>query len=340
MYNLISSMGGASHNLFHGILSIPKATVTSAKIRRSQMLSKTISSGWPKFHNFLDLGRNSILIQLKFGITTCHNYTDLLANFGIPKFRIQKVIFSKVSHFNITFGISTLDLYCYHTFKPPWPNFLSSEILFQFTDRAAISEIMKFRIKKAIFSKVTHFDITLWFSILEFYHNQTFKQPWPNFPTSGRFSKLTHRGNSCLHRTSQQLPLIPSHLYRLHSHWFYSCYSDIRFNNYLRTTYHESSSRPSLGKLSKFMIFILWNLIRKSANSSANSAIADIELVMCDVEDLAREDKPFPRLTTVKHRQSDEQLSKVQAHIVTARTCLVTTCQQLGTDISDYIHEE
>ena len=335
----MSSMGETLHDFFHGISHcIPKVTVTPA-IRSSQKLSKTISSGWPKFHNFLDLGRNSILIQLKFGITTCHNYTNLLANFGIPKFRIQKVIFSKVSHFNITFGISTLDFYCHHTFKPPWPNFLSSEILFQFTDRAAISEIMKFRIKKAIFSKVTHFDITLWFSILEFYHNQTFKQPWPNFLTSGRLLKFKHRGNSCLHRNSQQLSLIPSHLYRLHSHWFYSCHSDIRFNNYLRTTYHESSSRPSFGKLNKFMIFIFWNLIRKSANSSANSVTADIELVMCEAEDLAREGKPFPRLTTVKHRQSHEQLSKVQAHIVTARTCLVNTCQQLGTDISDYIHE-
>ena len=68
--------------------------------------------------------------------------------------------------------------------------------------------------------------------------------------------------------------------------------------------------------------------------------IADIELVMCEAEDLALEGKQVPRSTTIKHRQLNDQLSKIQAQIVTARTCLVNTCQQLGTDISDYIHEE
>ena len=61
---------------------------------------------------------------------------------------------------------------------------------------------------------------------------------------------------------------------------------------------------------------------------------------LSQAEDLTQEGKPMPRSMAIKHRQLQDQLAKIQQHIDTTRTCLADTCQQLGVELSDYIHEE
>ena len=178
MHLLISSLGDHLHDFFHGIPLIPKATVTSAKNRSSQMLSSTISAGWPKTHNFLDLGRNSTPIQLKLDTTPCHSYSHRLSNFGILKFRIKKVFFSKELHLFITFWLLSLENEHDHTFKPPWPNFTSSGILLHITNRAAHLAILKFRIQKVFSLILSHFGCPFLLYSLEAHHIQAFKPPW------------------------------------------------------------------------------------------------------------------------------------------------------------------
>ena len=154
----------------------------------------------------------------------------------------------------------------------------------------------------------------------------------------GAAFQLRYRGNSHFHRNFQLFPLTILHHYRLHPYWHYSglsitriCQHDLSFIARWQLEYPVLLSRPQLGKLYNRMV------------------------LMCEDEDLALGGKPVPRSTTLKHRQSHEQmprsmaiehrqlqdqLAKIQQHIDTTRTCLADTCQQLGVALSDYIHEE
>ena len=340
MYNLISSLGDNLHDFFHGILLIPKATVTSAKIRSSQMLSKPISAGWPKIHNFLDLGRNSIPIQLQLDTIPCHSYSHRLSNFGIPKFQIKKVFFSKDSHLCITLWLLSLENEHGHTFKPPWPNFTSTGILIHFSDRAAEFSIMIFRIKRIIFVTLSHFGFPFLIYSLETYLIHALKPPW--------MSNLSPEASP---QFSNRFAILGIQIFRIQKVPFSKAsHSYITAPFYILEIYHNYIVEPSWSNMPSYGASFH---LGYRGNSHSHQNFQHSALLTFN-HDRLHSHGPYSHLSIRCLCHHDTCLiifwqmaypdlpsrPQLQHNIGTTRTCLADTGQQLGVEISYYINEE
>ena len=340
----MSSIGELPLASFQGISHcIPNETVTPAN-RGFYRLSKNIFSGWPKFHNFLDLGRNSPQIQLKFATASIFNYTKLLLNFGDPKLPFQIVNFSNFSNLHTTFWFYTLELQHIQTYKPPWPKLISPETLL----------VRKYQGNSCLNQSLQQLSLIT-------FHRYLLDPKW----LYSRHSATYFNQLRCILLPNQMINRLPGNITiicaqtsksltrdLLHYHTIWDiCSSSPAHHSLERSSsyhincilHHDSSCFSTILSSHHLRHFHgIVNTFRLPLRyyEQRTSIMADIELLDCEAEETMAAGQPTPRTLVVKHRQLHSQLTKLQEQISITRTCLLNMCQQLHVDISVYINEE